>query len=78
MKHARATSAIVQLTKLNEHLSVTVEDDGKGFDTTILSGSKGIGWINIQNRVELLKAKLDISSRESVGTSVQIELILPS
>jgi two-component system, NarL family, sensor kinase len=78
MKHARATSAIVQLTKLNEQLSITVEDDGKGFDTGLLAGSKGIGWINIRNRVELLKGKLDITSRESVGTSVQIELTLNS
>lgn len=74
MKHARATSAIVQLTKSNGQLSVTVEDDGIGFDTSILKINKGIGWINIQNRVEFLKGKLDIRSKEGEGTSVQIEL----
>jgi signal transduction histidine kinase len=36
MKHAAAKTAIVQVTKSNGHLSVTVEDDGKGFDTAIL------------------------------------------
>ncbi len=75
MKHAGATSAIVQITKSNEQLSVTVEDDGKGFDTNILKTNKGIGWINIQNRVEFLKGKLDIRSKAGEGTSVQIELL---
>ena len=74
MKHANATTAIVQVTKSNGQLSVTVEDDGKGFDTSILKNNKGIGWVNIQNRVEFLKGKLDIRSNEGEGTSVQIEL----
>ena len=74
MKHANATTAIVQVTKSNGQLSVTVEDDGKGFDTSILKNNKGIGWVNIQNRVEFLKGKLDIRSKEGEGTSVQIEM----
>jgi two-component system, NarL family, sensor kinase len=76
MKHAQAKSAIVQVTKVNDQLSITVEDDGKGFDTSILKENMGIGWMNIQNRVDFLKGKLDITSRESEGTSVQIELNL--
>jgi signal transduction histidine kinase len=76
MKHAGANSAIVQLTKSNGQLSLTVEDDGKGFDTSLLKMNKGIGWINIQNRVDFLKGKLDIRSKEGEGTSVQIELYM--
>jgi signal transduction histidine kinase len=74
MKHAAAKTAIVQVTKSNGHLSVTVEDDGKGFDTAILKRANGIGWSNIQNRVEFLKGNLDVQSSEEKGTSVFIEL----
>ena len=74
MKHAAAKTAIVQVTKSNDHLAVTVEDDGKGFDTTILYQSKGIGWSNIKNRVEFLKGTLDVQSEKDKGTSVHIEL----
>jgi two-component system NarL family sensor kinase len=74
IKHAAATSAIVQVSKTDGLLSVTVEDDGKGFDTAILKQSKGIGWTNIQNRVEFLKGKLDVNSQEGKGVSVLIEL----
>ncbi len=73
MKHAAATTAIVQVTRSNDQISVTVEDDGKGFDTSILNQSKGIGWTNIQNRVDFLKGKLDVQASAGKGTSVLIE-----
>lgn len=74
MKHAQARTAIVQITNSNNILSVTFEDDGKGFDTNILKTNKGIGWASVQNRVEFLKGRLDIRSKAGEGTSVQIEL----
>jgi signal transduction histidine kinase len=74
MKHASAKNAIVQLCKTNGQIAVTVEDDGKGFDTSVLKGTRGIGWSNIQNRVEFLKGKLDVNSAPDKGTSVLIEL----
>lgn len=74
IKHAGAVNAIVQVSKTDDLLSVTVEDDGKGFDTTILKQARGIGWSNIQNRVEFLKGKLDVNSQPGKGTSVLIEL----
>lgn len=74
IKHSSATSAIVQVSKTDDLLTVTVEDDGKGFDTSILSLAKGMGWANIQNRVEFLKGKLDVNSQKGKGVSVLIEL----
>jgi two-component system NarL family sensor kinase len=74
LKHASATNAIVQLSKTGAGLSITVEDDGKGFDTRILNSSKGIGWTNIQHRVEFLKGKLDVNSQPGKGVSIHIEL----
>ena len=74
MKHAAATSAIVQVSKSNGAISITVEDDGKGFDTQVLQRPAGIGWSNIQSRVEYLNGKLDSQSEPGKGTSVHIEL----
>ncbi len=74
MKHAAAKTAIVQLSKIDGQLSVTVEDDGKGFDPLVLKNAKGIGWTNIQSRVDFLKGQLDIRSEIGKGTSVHIEL----
>lgn len=74
MKHAAAGTAIVQVAKSNGQITITVEDDGKGFDTGILKQAMGIGWTNIQSRVEYLKGNLDIQSEPGKGTSVHIEL----
>jgi two-component system, NarL family, sensor kinase len=74
MKHAGATQALVQVSRNNELITVTVEDDGKGFDPAILKRSKGIGWSNIQNRVEFLKGRWDVDSQPGQGTSVHIEM----
>ncbi len=74
MKHAGARTAIVQVSKANGDISITVEDDGIGFDPAILQMVKGIGWSNIQSRVEYLKGKVDIQSEPGKGTSVHIEL----
>lgn len=74
MKHAAAKSAIVQVSKTDKAISITVEDDGKGFNTLVLEGTRGIGWSNIQSRVEYLKGKLDVQSEPGKGTSVHIEL----
>ncbi len=74
IKHAAAKTAIVQLAKTEGRVAVTVEDDGKGFDAVLLQKAKGIGWTNIQSRVEFLKGTMDVQSGEGKGTSVHIEL----
>jgi two-component system, NarL family, sensor kinase len=76
IKHAAAATAIVQLSKTENILSLTVEDDGKGFDTALINTAKGIGWNNINNRVEFLKGKLDLNSQIDKGTSVHIEITI--
>ncbi len=76
MKHAGATVAIVQLSRTTTGINITVEDDGKGFDPLILKQVKGIGWSNIQSRVEYLNGKLDVKSSPENGTSVNIEFNL--
>ena len=76
MKHAAAKSLMVQLhaSELEKLLTLTVEDDGTGFDPSVLHQAQGIGWNNIKNRVEFLKGKIDINSAAGKGTSVLIEL----
>lgn len=72
IKHAKANQVIVQLTLDKNSLSLTVEDDGKGFDTRVLEQAGGIGWENIKSRVAFLKGRIHLQSGGS-GTSVLIE-----
>ncbi|MGC4035664.1 MAG: tetratricopeptide repeat protein [Chitinophagaceae bacterium] len=74
LKYAIAKQAIVQVTAEPAKLTVTVEDDGRGFDTGILEKTTGIGWSNIRSRIDYLKGKVDIRSHAGEGTSVHIEI----
>lgn len=76
MKHAEAKNLLVQahLSTEDNMLHLTVEDDGKGFDRAKLSHAQGIGWRNIQNRIQLIKGKIDVNSDAGKGTSVEIEI----
>ncbi len=76
MKHAQAREVLVQLHyhEAEKTLAITVEDDGKGFDKTMLQEAQGIGWKNIESRVEFLKGKMDLQSAPGKGTSVLIEI----
>jgi signal transduction histidine kinase len=76
IKHAQASRIIVQLQRDHPLISLTVEDNGKGFDAAILEKSPGTGWLNIQSRVEFLKGKIDLRSQPGEGTSVHIEIPL--
>lgn len=74
-KHANATQAIVQLSASETHLTITVEDNGIGFSKEkTFANSKGIGWKNIQSRVDYYKGNININSSPEKGTSVFIEL----
>ncbi|MES2778150.1 MAG: ATP-binding protein [Bacteroidota bacterium] len=72
IKHAGARQVIIQLVKENNRVSITVEDDGHGFDTALLTSGKGIGWSNISSRVEYLKGEMELHSTPGKGTSINI------
>jgi len=74
IKYAEATEAQVQLSRIGKEVSVTVEDNGKGFDPEILKLKKGAGLQNVQARVDYLNGKLDIRSKHGEGTSILIEI----
>ncbi|RPE14126.1 hypothetical protein EGT74_11645 [Chitinophaga lutea] len=74
VRHAGARNILVQCLQRDHELSVTVEDDGKGFDTNAPIPENSMGLQNIQARVDYLKGKLDIQSTPGTGTTVNIEI----
>jgi signal transduction histidine kinase len=74
IKHAAATSLFIQLTQHKRGLTLTVEDDGKGFNTSQLSNYKGAGLRNVKSRVDYLKGVLQIEAQFGIGTSVNIDI----
>ena len=76
MKHAHATKAHVQLVQNENLLTLTVEDNGKGFDINNLQKNKGAGLSNLESRVAYLNGKMDIKSGPEIGTSIEVQVLL--
>ena len=78
IKHGHASEVLVQLhlSQQEKLLVLTVEDNGKGMDAGVLNQSTGIGWKNIQSRVDFLQGRLDVQSQPGNGTSVMIEITI--
>jgi len=76
LKHSNATSVEIQFINLENEITITIEDNGVGFD--IHQKRKGLGLENIQKRMDYLKGQLEISSIHNKGTFIVISIPLNS
>lgn len=73
VKHARAKSVSIVLTRKPESVSVIVEDDGVGFDPGRESGD-GVGLLGMRERVGLFGGRVVLESRPGAGTTIVAEV----
>ena len=77
IKHANAKKVKVSVRRRDNKISITVNDDGRGFD--ILKTQKmavkkgGFGLFSIRERLEQIGGKMEINSKPGRGTTVKIE-----
>jgi signal transduction histidine kinase len=70
-KHSNASQAIVQVSANQNILSLTIEDNGTGFDTSV--PRKGMGIQSIDSRIRTMNGKMKIDSEPGEGVSVYLE-----
>jgi signal transduction histidine kinase len=73
VKHAECTEALVQLNHHTDTLDITIEDNGKGYDTH--GHHAGIGLKNVYSRAAFLRSELYIDSSDK-GTTATIQIDL--
>jgi len=79
VKHSRASEFNVQITKHEEKIVVSVEDNGVGFDFGGIKKAdlkSGMGIINMQERIVALDGNLSVNSKLGGGTEILIEIPL--
>jgi len=76
VKHSGATTILAQVIRNDNSLSITVEDNGKGFNTDVATIDRGMGLKNIKSRVDYLKGQIDIKSSGGKGTSIHIDCLI--
>jgi signal transduction histidine kinase len=70
-KHARASRVEVNVLQKRNHIVMTIDDNGRGFDTR--AAFSGNGMTSLKKRAHELNADLDIRSHLDKGTSVQLK-----
>ncbi|MDP9079291.1 MAG: sensor histidine kinase [Bacteroidota bacterium] len=70
MKHAEASRLDISLIRDEQGISLSIEDNGKGFDTTDPAHYTGMGLNNMQNRISFLKGKIELDAHVGKGTLV--------
>lgn len=76
IKHAYATEALIQINREGNRLSLTIEDNGRGFDTREAEEKRSMGMATVKSRVDYLNGRLTIDSRKDIGTTVMIDVLL--
>lgn len=74
IKHADAKNVFIRLDGEDGHVSLFVEDDGKGFDVN--SKPEGIGLSNIRSRTEMLGGEMQIDSAQNKGCRLRVTIPL--
>jgi signal transduction histidine kinase len=73
VRHAKARSGRVALSKRSGCVALEIADDGTGFDPQLDKGA-GLGLHHIEARVEKIGAKLTVTSAKQRGTRIRVEL----
>ena len=78
LRHAQASSVKVRFRWEGNNLTISIEDDGTGFDFPLerksVKAGQGLGLINLENRVALLGGQLHFKKNNSSGTIMKLKL----
>jgi PAS domain S-box-containing protein len=77
-KYAQATRVTASVGLHEGHVSLTVEDDGRGFDPADVPmdnhGRKGLGLAIMRERASMVGGVLDLRSEKGRGTSIRLSV----
>jgi signal transduction histidine kinase len=82
LRHADARTLTISGILSSDHVDLSIEDNGKGFDTNgelnTLIANRHYGLANMKERAHIIGAEMGIRSRKNDGTSIRIAWKLKS
>jgi signal transduction histidine kinase len=77
-RHSQAKLVIMTLSRSNQLITMSIKDDGRGFDPAnipdVSTNGKGLGLASIRERASLAGGHADISSSVRGGTAVHVTI----
>ena len=75
-KHSLAQNIWIKCRQKENRYIIDIRDNGKGFDVAEIPANKHFGLSLMQERVELLKGRMTLSSEINKGTKIHVEIPL--
>lgn len=73
IKHANASKAFVEIKRGSKDVSITIRDNGKGFDTANVNPERRtLGLVGLKERAQQLSGEIVIESRPGSGTNIRV------
>jgi signal transduction histidine kinase len=72
VKHAQATRITVGLVRSSEEVTLTVADNGLGFERSRLTTSGGLGLITMRERAGQLNGRFEFDTAPGRGTTIKV------
>jgi signal transduction histidine kinase len=76
IKHAQANQLRIELSYATDRVTLSVQDDGRGFDNTQQSPNGHFGLVGMRERVSQMSGTLTVNSQPNVGTEILVEVPL--
>jgi len=73
-KHAKAKQVSIALKTIDKKVSLTIIDDGVGFDHEVQQQQPEQGLINMRERAQAVEGTLTIESAPGKGTKVMVQV----
>jgi len=73
VKHSGAKSAQVELSAMEDGVTLRISDQGRGFDPDLRDSGGGIGLIGMSERLRLIRGRLTVNSQPERGTDIIAE-----
>jgi signal transduction histidine kinase len=77
-KHAGPSRVSVLLHRTPRVVRLVVEDDGKGFDSSVAHSDRQLGLVGMRERAHLIGGAMTVESSAGRGTTICVSVPLPT
>lgn len=77
LKYANSNYILISLSHSNDLLSITIDDDGDGFDENKTNKNSSMGLFFMKERISFVNGRIFINSIKNKGTRITINIAIP-
>jgi PAS domain S-box-containing protein len=77
-RHAQASEVTVNLAQQDGQITLTIKDNGQGFDQHLAGKKRTLGILGMKERAAMMGGTYEIQSEPGIGTNISVVIPLPN